>query len=103
MLSKRDLFDLKKQYRELRDLKRQYPKGNEKRIELNKQMKELKKKIEGQNINNIEVSKEKDILMRKIKLLTPDYLQGLIDLRQYTEAQLQLHYNNLLNNLTKKV
>jgi hypothetical protein len=83
--------DLKKAYRILRKEKNQYPKGDEKRIELHRQMKELKEKIK--KFTFVELSPEKQTIIDKIlSYYRREHRAPMIELEKFSVEDLEFHY-----------
>jgi hypothetical protein len=86
-----DIKETKRQIRFLRKLKKDMHKGTQDRRDINKKIRDLKKQL----IPITEPQTEtKQKLIDSIIALKPYYI-GTIDLRQYTEAQLQKHLDNI--------
>ena len=82
-----DLKEIKKELKRLKKIKRQLRPKTKERIELNKQIRVLKEQLEKQNISD--PTKEK--LIAEILILEPNFPKDLVDLRKYTNEQLQKH------------
>jgi len=83
--------EIKKEIRKLHKLKLKCRAGTPERIKLHRQIKDLKGKLTETNI----ISPEKEKLIQEIKELEPDFLTELVNLRQYTNEQLQKHIDTV--------
>jgi len=83
--------DLKKAYSILRKERKNYPKGDEKRIELHRQMKELKEKIK--KATYVELSPEKQTIIDKIlSHYRKENRDATTDLERFSVEDLEFHY-----------
>jgi hypothetical protein len=87
-----DIREVKRQIRMLRKIKKDTHKGSEERHDLCRKIRELRSQL--LPIYS-EVSKTKSELIEKIMNKRPEYKILNIDLRKYTEEQLQKHFLNI--------
>ena len=88
----KDIREIKREIRLLRKIKKNTHKKSPERRDLNKRIRELKKKLLP---IYVEVSKEKEELIQAILQIRPEYKGLHIDLRKYTEKQLEKHLENI--------
>jgi len=92
--------ELKKQLRALRKYKRDAQKGSSARREINKQIRDVKKEL-GAIEEQLRPSESKQKLIEELTELYRFRNKPMfVDLRAYTEEQLQVHLNKMKGNTT---
>ena len=84
---------LKSEIRRLKKVKKDLRKTSDEHADVKKRIKMLKSQL----IDTSVVTVNKQKLMDAIEKLTPSYLKGAVDLKIYTETQLDIHLKNLRN------
>jgi len=88
--------DIKRTIRLLRKLKKQAQVGTEERRDINRKIRAKKKELE-----NLYKNESDNPLIQKIYELRPEYKDLNIDLRKFTDIQLEYHYRKILRKENK--
>ena len=88
--------DIKRTIKLLRKLKRQAKVGTEERRDINRKIRRKKQELE-----DLYKSKSDNPLIQKIYELRPEYRDLKIDLRKFTNRQLEYHYRKILKKESK--
>jgi len=101
-MDKHYIKDLKKAYRILKKEKNEYPKGDIKRIELNKKMKEIKEKLHKESGENM-TDPQKQILIDKIiEFKKANRMAYSENMEKFSIDDLEFHYMKITGKITSR-